>query len=65
MLGDKWTMASVGEYGGHAAQCLSLAQNTESPEDRTRLLQMAEARRELAHKTKIDNAPQENKNPRQ
>lgn len=41
-------MASVEEYRRHAAECLSLAESAKNPEDRTRLLQMAEAWSELA-----------------
>ena len=41
-------MASVEEYRRHAAECLSLAKIAENTDDRSRLLQMAEAWRELA-----------------
>jgi len=43
-------MASVEEYRRHAAECLSLARIAESADDRGRLLQMAEAWRELAER---------------
>jgi hypothetical protein len=43
-------MASVEEYRRHAAECLSLARIAESADDRSRLLQMAEAWRELAER---------------
>jgi hypothetical protein len=46
--GDGWIMASVEEYRRHAAECLSLAKIAENADDRSRLLQMAEAWRELA-----------------
>ena len=41
-------MASVQEYRRHAAECLSLAKTAEHADDKSRLLQMAEAWRELA-----------------
>jgi hypothetical protein len=41
-------MASVEEYRRHAAECLSLAKIAESADDRSCILQMAEAWRELA-----------------
>jgi hypothetical protein len=43
-------MASAEEYRHHAAECLRLAQDAKTPEDRARLLQMAQAWRELADK---------------
>ena len=47
-LGGRLSMASAEEYRRHAAECLSLAKIAENADDRSRLLQMAEAWRELA-----------------
>jgi len=43
-------MASVDEYLQYAEQCVALAGNSSSPADKARLLQMAQAWRELADK---------------
>jgi hypothetical protein len=43
-------MASAEEYRRFAAQCLALAQTAATSEDRARLLQMAQAWRDLAEK---------------
>jgi hypothetical protein len=44
-------MASTTDnYGGYAAQCLALALQAQTPSDKVRLLQMAEAWRELRSK---------------
>jgi len=43
-------MATVEQCRRHAAECLRLAQDAKAPEDRARLLQMAQAWRELAGK---------------
>jgi hypothetical protein len=43
-------MASVEEYRRHAAECLSLARIAEGADDKSRLLQMAEAWRDLAER---------------
>lgn len=57
-------MASVEDYRRHAAQSLSLAQSTDNPDDKARLLQMAEAWHELAdrlaHKIAIEETLSEN-----
>ena len=47
-FGDCLGMASGEENRRHAAECLSLAKIAENTDDRSRLLQMAEAWRELA-----------------
>ena len=47
-------MASAEEYRRHAAECLSLAQIAESTEDKTRLLDMAEAWRALADRLMVN-----------
>ena len=41
-------MASVDEYLRYAEQCLALAARSDNPADKARLLQMAQAWRELA-----------------
>lgn len=41
-------MASAAEFRRFAVECLALAQRTSNPDDRFRLLQMAEAWRTLA-----------------
>jgi hypothetical protein len=46
-------MPASEEFRQYAAECLSLAQKTESPEQRARLLQMAQAWRELADKLEL------------
>jgi hypothetical protein len=43
-------MATAEECRRHAAECLRLAQDAKTPEDKARLLQMAQAWRELAEK---------------
>jgi hypothetical protein len=43
-------MATAEEFLRYAAQCVALAQRAELPEDRARLLQMAQAWRDLADK---------------
>lgn len=43
-------MATAEECRHHAAECLRLAQDAKTPDDRARLIQMAEAWRELADK---------------
>ena len=48
-------------YRTHSAECVALAQKAQSTEDRARLLQMAQAWRELAERHERDgqrNAPQ-------
>jgi hypothetical protein len=42
--------AADDDYLGNAAECLALAQRTTDPNDKARLLQMAQAWRELAQK---------------
>jgi hypothetical protein len=43
-------MPSVDEYLRYAEQCLALAAKSSNPADRARLLQMAQAWRDLAEK---------------
>jgi len=43
-------MASVDEYLQHAEQCVALAAKSRNPADKARLLQMAQAWRDLAEK---------------
>jgi hypothetical protein len=43
-------MATVEEYRRHAAECLRLAQEAKTADDRLRLMQMAQAWHELADK---------------
>jgi hypothetical protein len=43
-------MASVDEYLQYAEQCLALASAASNPADKARLLQMAQAWRELSEK---------------
>jgi hypothetical protein len=43
-------MANAEELRGYASQCLTLAQKAKDPSDKARLLQMAEAWRQLADK---------------
>jgi len=43
-------MATAEEYRGYAAECLRLAQEAKTDEDRARLLQMAQAWRDLAER---------------
>ena len=49
-------MSSVEDYRGHAVECLRLAQNAADFGDKTRLLQMAQAWRDLAEKLAAYNA---------
>ncbi len=44
-------MSSAEELRGYATRCLTLAQKADDPNDKARLLQMAEAWRQLADKT--------------
>jgi hypothetical protein len=41
-------------YRTHAAECVALAQKARTTEDRARLLQMAQAWRELAERHEVD-----------
>jgi hypothetical protein len=43
-------MARGDDYRRYAAECLALAQQTSNPDDKARLLQMAQAWRDLADK---------------
>lgn len=43
-------MALVDEYRRYAEECVALAHGLSDPADRARLLQMAQAWRDLAHK---------------
>jgi hypothetical protein len=43
-------MSPNDSYGDHAAECLALAQHSPNPNDKARLLLMAEAWRVLAEK---------------
>jgi hypothetical protein len=43
-------MSRATEYRGYAAQCIRVARQTEKPEDKALLLEMAEKWRELADK---------------
>jgi hypothetical protein len=43
-------MAAADEYRGYAAECLRLAQEAKTDEDRARLLRMAQAWRDLAER---------------
>jgi hypothetical protein len=43
-------MASAEELRSYASRCLALAQRTDNPNDKARLLQMAEAWKALADK---------------
>ena len=43
-------MSSDDDYHRYAAECLALAQRTTDPNDKARLLQMAQAWRDLAQK---------------
>jgi hypothetical protein len=51
-------MASVDEYLRHAEQCVALAAKSSNAADKARLLQMAQAWRDLAEKR--DNEPKKN-----
>lgn len=48
-------MASAEEYLGYAAECVRLARDATDPDTKARLLQMAQAWRDLAFK--IDEMP--------
>jgi hypothetical protein len=43
-------MGSTEDYLQHAEECSALAQTTDDPDDKARLLQMAEAWRDLAER---------------
>ena len=43
-------MATADEYRAFAAKCLTLAQSISDPDDKARLVEMAQAWRELADK---------------
>jgi hypothetical protein len=43
-------MPSAEDYRQYAAECLALAKRSQNPDDKARLLQMAQAWRELAAK---------------
>jgi len=45
-------MGSAEDYLQHAEECSVLAQSTDDPDDKARLLQMAEAWRDLAERLK-------------
>jgi hypothetical protein len=45
-------MGSAEDYLQHAEECSALAQSTDDPDDKARLLQMAEAWRDLADRLK-------------
>jgi hypothetical protein len=47
-------MASVDDYLQYAEQCLALAAASSNPADKARLLQMAQAWRELSDKRNAD-----------
>jgi hypothetical protein len=49
-------MASADELRGYATRCLTLAQKAADPNDKARLLQMAEAWRQLADKAAANEA---------
>jgi hypothetical protein len=53
-------MARAKEYRRYAAQCLVLAQRTQNPSDRAKLLDMANAFNELAAKAEGENDQNEN-----
>lgn len=44
-------------YRSHAAECVALAQKSQSAEDRVRLLQIAQAWRELAERHEASDQP--------
>jgi hypothetical protein len=52
-------MASPDELRGYATRCLTLAQRADDPNDKARLLQMAEAWRQLADKAAAKKASAE------
>ena len=47
-------MASVDDYLQYAEQCVSLADNSSNPSDKARLLQMAQAWRDLSEKREME-----------
>ena len=47
-------MASVDRYLQYAEQCVALASKTSNPADRARLLQMAQAWRDLSEKRDME-----------
>jgi hypothetical protein len=49
-------MASI-EYLGYAEQCVALAAKSSNPADKARLLQMAQAWRDLAEKQEHERGP--------
>jgi hypothetical protein len=49
------SMASGDDYRRYAAECLALAQQTSNPDDKARLLQMAQVWRDLANKHQSKN----------
>jgi hypothetical protein len=49
-------MASAEELRGYASRCLALAQRADDPNDKARLLQMAEAWKALADKAAANQA---------
>ena len=55
-------MARAEEYRRYAAECLALAQRALNPNDRARLLEMANAFNELAAKAEAENDQNENSN---
>ena len=52
-------MASAAEFRRFAVECLALAQRTSNPDDRFRLLQMAEAWRALANQAQGPPPPED------
>ena len=48
---------SAVDYRRYAAECVKLAQQVADPEDKARLLDMAETFRELAEKNEIKQSP--------
>jgi hypothetical protein len=53
LFGD-CSMGSADEYREYVEQCIVLASNCENPGDKVRLLQMAQAWRELADKLETE-----------
>jgi hypothetical protein len=52
-------MTRVEEYRRYASACLAFAQRAADPNDRARLLQMAQAFNELATKANAEQKPEE------
>ena len=50
-------MPSADEYRALAAQCFALAQNATDPSDKNRLIQMAQAWRDLADRVALSEKP--------